>query len=257
MQFILLTYVIGGLMGQLGNQMFEIATTCALAWDNGVEAYFPDLSRAMDNDVYHHIFFRCNVIPPSDEISIQYMDSPWEFKPIPYQPKMRLVGYFQNEKHFAHHRDRIVQLFAPHPADLQYVKKKYGKMLSHPKTVSIHVRYYRREKSEEDGFIQYDRRYYEKAMQYYPRDSLFIVTSDNMDFAKANIPTEGRNVVFVHEEFYIDFLIQRLCKHQIISNSTFSWWSAWLNENPNKIVVRPTVWLLGFPDVGGPEWIRS
>lgn len=84
-------------------------------------------------------------------------------------------------------------------------------------------------------------------MALFPDSSLFIVTSDNLEFARKNIPTQGRNVIFIEgERYYIDFFLQTLCKNNIICNSTFSWWSAWLNQNPNKVVVRPKVWWVGI-----------
>ena len=79
-----------------------------------------------------------------------------------------------------------------------------------------------------------------------------------MDFAHRNIPTDWGRVVFIEDEpAYIDFFLQTLCKHNIISNSTFSWWCAWLNENPLKTVVRPSFWMPGEPDIECPDdWIR-
>jgi hypothetical protein len=51
-----------------------------------------------------------------------------------------------------------------------------------------------------------------------------------------------------------------LCKHQITANSTFSWWSAWLNQNPQKIVITPSVWLVAADiktdSLLPPEWIK-
>ena len=164
----------------------------------------------------------------------------------------------QNEKYFAHHRNKIIKLFSPNTKDRNYIKKKYGHILSHPNTVSVHLRYYYAEKPGENSFRQYDREYFEKAMELFPSYSLFVVTSDNMEFAKKNIPTNRGTVLFIEKEpYYIDFFLQSMCKHNIISNSSFSWWSAWLNKNPHKRVVRPKIWLGGFPDIGGPDdWIR-
>ncbi len=253
-------YVIGSILGQLGNQLFEVATTCALAWDYGAEPYFPDFGPVAryPEGAYQHIFFRCKISPPGKEISSEWGAPPFGYSPIPFQNKMKISGYFQNEKYFSHHRDRLLQLFAPHPKDLSYLQTKYGWILNHPNTVSVHLRYYYAEKPDEDSFVQYDWEYFEKAMALFPDTSLFVVTSDNINFARQNIPIKGRNIQFVEgEPYYIDFFLQSFCKHNIICNSTFSWWSAWLNQNPNKIVVRPKVWLGGYPDIGGPEeWIQ-
>lgn len=252
-------YVIGSILGRLGNYLFQVATTSAVAWDNGAEAYFPDFATInAHTDQFNHIFFRCNIQPPSNKVEFECGRPPYGYEPIPYRPGMKISGYCQNEKYFAHHRDRLIKLFAPHPKDKKYIQKKYGKLLKQANTVSVHLRYYYAEKPDEDSFVQYDKEYFVKAMALFPADSLFIVTSDNLDFARQNIPTNGKKVVFIENEpFYIDFFIQSMCKHNIISNSTFSWWSAWLNRNENKIVVRPKVWLEGYPDIGGPqEWVK-
>jgi hypothetical protein len=233
-------YVIGDLLGQFGNQLFEVATTCAVAWDNDAEPYFPGFDP--NSTDYQRIFFRCKIVPPSREISCEYEIPTFEYSPIVFQPKMKIMGYCQNEKYFAHHRDRLVQLFAPHPEDLIYIQQKYGWIINHPNAVSVHVRYY----GIDSLHLQYDREYYEKAMDLFPESSLFVVTSDNLEFALQNIPTEEKNVIFIQDErFYIDFYLQSMCKHNIICNSSFSWWSAWLNQNPDKIVVRPWVWFGG------------
>jgi hypothetical protein len=250
-------FVSAKLCGQLGNQFFQIATAYALAWDHGVDVCFTDWDYAPGwKTNRHHFFFRCNdqaLGRVEHEVSLPGFG----YYPIDFRPNMMLQGFYQNEKYFVHHRARLLELFAPHEKDLKIVRKKFGWILDHPESVSVHVRYYRGE-TQAACFIQYDRNYFEKAMALFPKSSLFVVTSDCIEFAKKHIPTEGRNVVFIQSApYYQAFLIQRYCKHQIISNSTFSWWSAWLNENLNKIVVRPKVWLGGFPDIGGPdEWIK-
>ncbi len=195
-------YVTGSVLGGLGNQLFEVAATCALAWDNGVEPYFPDFGPIAHypEGSYQHIFFRCKILPPSPEISSEWQALPFGYFPIAFQPKMRISGYLQNEKYFAHHRDRLLQLFAPHPHDLDYLKSKYGWIIHHSHTVSVHLRYYYAEKPDEDSFIQYDWEYLEKAMSLFPDFSLFVVTSDNIEFARQNIYTEGRNIVFIEGE---------------------------------------------------------
>lgn len=252
-------YVIGRILGGLGNQMFEVATTCALAWDNGADPYFPDFIPCVPHsESLRHVLFRCALKPPSEKISCEWSTPVYGYEPIPFVPGMRLSGYSQSEKYFAHHRDRLIQFFAPKDVDMQYIKKKYANVINHPNSVCVHLRYYYAEKPDEPGYRQYDEEYYEKAMSLFSNDSLFVVISDNMEFAKKNISTVGRNVIFVENEpHYIDFYLQTLCKHNIIGNSTFSWWGAWLNQNPGKIVVRPEKWIGGYPDIGGPDsWIK-
>lgn len=252
-------YVIGSTLGGLGNQMFEVATTCALAWDNGAEPYFPDLipllphSQSLD-----HVLFRCALYPPKNEVLCEWTSPVYGYKPIPFTNGMKLSGYSQNEKYFAHYRNQLIQFFTPKNNDLHYIQKKYRRILDHSLSVCVHIRYYFAEKPDEPAFRQYDEEYYEKAMDLFTKDALFVVVSDNMNFAKRIISTKGRHIIFIENEpHYIDFFLQTLCKHNIIGNSTFSWWGAWLNQNPGKIVIRPAVWIGGYPDIGGPDsWIK-
>jgi hypothetical protein len=160
--------------------------------------------------------------------------------------------------YFAHHRDRLLELFAPSSGDLAYIESKYSSILAHPSSVCVHVRNYVREHVPMNYYIQYGREYFEKAMGCFPADSLFVIVSDDINYARAQISINGRNVVFIEKEpYYIDFFLQTMCKHNVISNSTFSWWGAWLNPNPNKIVVRPAQWQHDPNDINCPrEWIR-
>lgn len=252
-------YIVGSILGGLGNQMFEVATTCAVAWDNGAEPYFPDyIPHLPHSQTLHHVLFRCALYPPKNEISYEWSTPMYGYEPIPFVDGMKLSGYSQSQKYFAHYRDRLVQFFAPKDTDVQYIKNKYQMILDHSDSVCVHVRYYFAEKPDEPSFRQYDEEYYEKAMSLFSNEVLFVVISDNMDFAKKIISKEGRNVIFIENEpVYIDFYLQTFCKHNIIGNSTFSWWGAWLNQNPAKIVVRPAQWIGGYPDIGGPDaWIK-
>lgn len=243
-------YLTGTLLGQTGNLFFQIATASAVAWEHGAEAYFPDL--LSKPTLYQHLFSRCKGLPPSDEISLNRSEG----FPIIFEPKMRLQGYFQEERYFAPYRDKLLDLFAPTAKDLKYIQKKYRSLLEQSTTVGVQIRYYRREVV--DGYPQYGRRYLERAMALFPENSLFIVSSDNLEYAREQIPSWVKNVVFlVGEPDYIDFFILSLCKDNIISNSSFGWWSAWLNQNPHKKVVCPAYWT-GFSTehIFPSSWVR-
>lgn len=249
------SFVVADVYGQMGNNLFQVAAASALAWDNNVEAYFPDL--ATKPTLYQHLFSRCKIYPPHNELSCEWREPDLAYHQIPFKPNMRMIGYFQSEKFFAHHRNRILDLFAPSIKDMKYMRKKYGWLIDHPNTVGVQIRYYFEDPIGEI-FIQYGRDYLNKAMALFPEETLFVVSSNNIEFAKKNIPEWAKNVHFLEDEFYIDFYLLTFCKHNIISNSTFGWWSAWLNLNPNKIIVRPSLWLNGHPtqDVCPENWVK-
>ena len=189
-------YITGRLYSQLGNNLFQAATTCALAWDNNAMPYFPDLyDLHYQTWCYPHVLFRLNPTPPSSEVSCIWREPSYAYHPIPFQPQMCLDGYYQTDKYFAHYRERLLRLFAPHPKDMQYMLRKYLWLIEHPHTVGVQLRYYH-EDPNGIGFIQYGRDYLEKAMALFPSNSLFIVSSNNLSFAKEIFPKKA-NVFFL------------------------------------------------------------
>lgn len=249
-------FVTARIYGQLGNNLFQVATASALAWENNAEPYFPDFDAR--SPIYQHVFFRFNNTPYSKQVEFQWKEPTYAYKNISYQPNMQIDGYFQSEKYFYKYRNRLIKLFSPHPKDLSYIQKKYQWLLSHPNTVGVQIRYYKWEFPVDDLYPQYGREYLKTAMAIFPKSSLFIISSNNLDFARACIPSWVENVFFIENEpNYIDLQLLKYCKHNIITNSSFGWWGAWLNQNPNKIVVRPNIWIHGLPtqDVCPKEWI--
>lgn len=247
-------YVSAKIYGQMGNNLFQVAAASALAWDNGAAAYFPSLKPS--SDLFKHVLFRCKRNPPNPHISAYWHEPSGAFVyiPIPYKPNIEIDGYFQSEKYFAHYRDKILELFAPLESDLEYINKKYAWLINNPNTVGVQIRYYA---GWWHAYPQCGMKYFSKAMSLFPESSIFVVSSDNIAFAKQNIPSWAKNVVFLENEpNYIDFYLLSLCQHNIISNSSFGWWSAWLNKNANKKVVAPSFWIynLPYPDIYPEGW---
>jgi hypothetical protein len=108
-------------------------------------------------------------------------------------------------------------------------------------------------------------------MEYYKRaiaraceridEPTFFVFSDDMEFARANLP-DGLKTVFVdHNDHWTapeDLRLMSSCRHHILANSTFSWWGAWLNANDDKVVLAPRQWHLSaesyYPELMPPSW---
>lgn len=106
--------------------------------------------------------------------------------------------------------------------------------------------------------------YYMKAIDYISEKcpkSNFCFFSDDIEWVKKNFVMLNaiyieRNMLSNYEDWY-DMYLMSMCKHNIIANSTFSWWGAWLNQNPEKIVIAPSKWINGcdYKDIYPPEWI--
>ncbi|MBS0621099.1 MAG: alpha-1,2-fucosyltransferase [Verrucomicrobia bacterium] len=249
---------------QLGNNLFQIATASALAWDHGVTAYFPDLlTNPWDNIPINreHVFMRCSMHAPSEPDQV-WSEPDFAYHPIPYEGgHLYLKGYFQSEKYFKHQRARLLELFAPREDHYAYMQKKYRWLIDHPCTVGVQVRAQHEDPSGR-FFIQYGKDYFGKAMAYFPDDALYIISTNDEAYARRLLPEKMKNCVFLRDEpYYIDLHLLTYCTHSLISNSSFGWWAAWLNQNPEKIVVSPSLWVhpgSGLPtqDLLPEEWIK-
>lgn len=263
--FVLQAYVTAKIdVGQLGNQCFQIAAAVSLALDHGTDVCFPELRTSPNNgipDNYAHVFWRLNgepLEPPSGPI---YEEKEFPYVPIPYEPNLCLKGYFQSEKYFRHHKQEIQELFAPSPEITRYLQEKYGDLLSSPHVVALHIRTYVKDDPRHRGFCLNGLSYIKKAIALFPESTLFLVFSDHMSWCKKKLKEIDRSFVFIEgQPHYYDFYLMSMCPHQIISNSSFSWWAAYLNPNPHKIVVAPKRWFqpitgLDTRDIAPPEWI--
>lgn len=243
-------FVIGDLMGQLGNQFFIIAAATSLALDNGATPIFPALSSVQKFNIpinHEKVFPHLNSSQPVEDIEFHYLEPHFHYAPIPYKPNMIIRGWFQSEKYFCHHKQEILNLFAPSPEILAYLQEKYNSIIRHPCAVSIHYRGYKKNDSNvAHVYGNCDLDYYEKAISLFPSDSLFVVFSDDIDWCKENFACLPFQFYYVEREShchdYLDLYLMSQCSHNIICNSSFSWWGAYLNKNPDKIVVAPGNW---------------
>jgi hypothetical protein len=249
-------FVTAAIRGRLGNSLFQVATASALAWDNDAHPCFPALARRAEHA--RHVFFRCDLGHPGREPAFVWNEPVHSYTPIPYRPDMHVNGYFQSERYFAHHRERLLALFEPGPEDLERIRSRYGLVLDHPRSVGVQIRYFRGEDRTGAMFPQLGHEYLERAASFFPSDSLFVVSSNHPRFALASLPDSMEQVALLEDEpDYLDLFVLSRCRDIVITNSSFGWWAAWLNRNPGKVVVRPELWLEGLPthDTCPDEWI--
>ncbi len=116
--------------------------------------------------------------------------------------------------------------------------------------VSLHVRRtdYLSKDWADSLFIFKDASYYTNAIKYITEkepNACFFVFSDDMQWVKGNLNIPNCTYIENNNKAngYYDMYLMSLCKHNIIANSTFSWWGAWLNNTVDKIVIMPEKWM--------------
>lgn len=167
-----------------------------------------------------------------------------------------LHGYWQSERYFAHVAEDIRQDFAfpvfssPQNADMA---AQIGLGLS----VSLHVR--RGDYVTLGAHGLCDQAYYtaalERVLDGLADTPTIFVFSDDPDWARSNLSLPCTKVVVDlngAETDFEDMRLMSLCTHNIIGNSSFSWWGAWLNANPDKRVAGPKAWF-GDPKMDNPD----
>jgi hypothetical protein len=166
-----------------------------------------------------------------------------------------LDGYWQNEKYFKDYKKQLIQNFKF--KNISKCNNQLAKKISSENSISLHVRRFDKIKSLKDVFYRLklfllwrvaSKNYYLKSIDKISKmveNPKFYVFSDDKDWVSKNL-TINYDHVFVDwnrgANSYEDLFLMSQCKHNIISMSTFSWWSAWLNNNSNKIIISPKKW---------------
>jgi Glycosyl transferase family 11 len=181
-------------------------------------------------------------------------DKGYEYKPEILNPlkSIYLQGCWLSEKYFFDISKQIKEAFTF--VDIQLNAENclvYESIIDNAASVSVHIRRGDYLKSKVNLNIAYDV-YLKECFDYIKQKILnpyFFIFSDDTDFvrellAKLNFDPNKYCIVDNNKgsQSYIDMYFMTLCKHNIITNSTFSWWGAWLNENDAKIVISPKHW---------------
>lgn len=173
-------------------------------------------------------------------------------------------GYWQNEKYFTNIRDKIIATFTPKGIDLY--NAEWGHQMNSTDSVSIHIRrgdYLKKKPYKGICEVNYYKRAIETILGKTHIDSFYIFTND-LAWCQENIVPlfMGKKYSLIDwnkgGDSYKDLYLMTQCHHNIIANSSFSWWGAWLNQHKGKIVITPKIWInkknneFTFPN----EWIK-
>lgn len=247
--------IITKLIGGLGNQLFQYAIAKNLSIIHKTDILI-DKSEfekyklhkyALSNFKLKEKFSTESELKKSLDYKEKKYSFDTEFKSI--QNNSLLIGYWQSEKYFREIRNIILDEFT--------IKSKlYGenylmaKTITNTNSVSIHIRRsdYLPNTYKDQILESLSLSYYENAvkeMAYKIKSPNFYIFSDDIKWVKTNL-----NINFPHifvginnfDNAFEDLRLMSLCKNNIIANSSFSWWAAWLNKNDEKIVIAPKNW---------------
>lgn len=240
--------VSSSLSGGTGNQMFMIATATAHALDIGGTAKFQNVP--LDHVGVSPIFSRVERFTDSQQQpNIEILEQNFQYVDLPKKlyRSSHLNGFFFSWKYFHHRRKEILELFKPTPEIQHHLETKYKDLLKQD-TVAVHVRrgdYKTFGGADEKRLLCVltdDTEYYDKAMKYFDKENQhFVIFSDDIEYVK-NMPAfkDLKHVTFIEgQQAHEDLYLISMCKHQIMANSTFSWWAAYLRKHPNAKVTYP------------------
>jgi hypothetical protein len=182
---------------------------------------------------------------------------------------VHLKGNFQSDKYFRDFRGHIKDAISFEGVSLTTESQDILEEISGTKSLAIHVRRgdYVTNKIANDVLGTLPISYYEKAYQLILSttaiEKCFII-SDDIQWAEQNMGfIKDANFVNSNDttnKDIVEFYLMQHCTHNIIANSSFSWWAAYLNPNPNKIVIAPERWFNKAPydtkDLYPAEWLK-
>tara|TARA_B100000131_G_scaffold318971_1_gene363911 strand:- start:7308 stop:8174 length:867 start_codon:yes stop_codon:yes gene_type:complete len=258
-----------GQNGRLGNQMFQYAAMKCLSLHKTVPVLLPAGTHRLR-------IFRVNTynLPPNEIVNIFNENRPIvynephfhydeNFFKIPaHLQNTNLNGFFQSEKYFKdieHILKREFQLVNHRIVDS--VKETIKNLKAdHPgkSVVAYHIRRGDNVPAEENQVGDDGSQWRTNKQDYHPllsqeyidhslnefKDEVKLVFSDSqkdIEWCKENMQAENIYFVGGADDVY-DFEFMKQCDHNVISNSSFSWWAAWLNENRDKRVIAPSKW---------------
>lgn len=276
--------IITRLHGRLGNQMFQYAAARGLAARLGTSVALDRRGAlARGEGVLTRVFDLPLVdpdpLPPMRDQMLRY--GFWRLsgraprfrreRGLGYNPAIEswrdgdyLHGYWQSEQYFGDIADTIRQDFS-FPTFSNAQNADMAAQIADTPSISLHVR--RGDYLTLGAHVLCDQAYYTAALTQIisglASDPTVFVFSDDPQWAKDNLPLPCTKVVVDFNGAETDFEDMRLmsrCQHNIIGNSSFSWWAAWLNRNPDKRIAGPARWFgdpkLVNPDILPDGWLR-
>lgn len=240
--------------GQLGNQFFQIAHILAYAWDNDCKPIIPNIKRAMGGDknvlYFYKLLDKCGDDPEKSEflnwhyvlkrhINFSFFNDyyfPNIFRDYSSlkEKNVRFYGCYSSFRYFDKYRANILNLFQLPEYKQNEIKAKHTIVFDSPKTVAVHIRTGSLANCSNFQGLEF----YYKHMSAFDKDTLFVICSDRIGWVKEHFKDWPFKMYFPEDDHISDLYVMSQCKHMICSlMSTYAFWAAYLNTNPNKKII--------------------
>ena len=255
--------VTGQLMGGLGNVLFIVATCFALSKKYKVKLRFysnENMWRDSKRRMIHlyKMFEKFDIDRVYNRKSgITFREPHFFYDSITLDRRIHncIYGYFQSYKYFDAYKSELINmLHNPYQNAIRDDLEKYSLNESQQSQesqesqafefVSIHVR-----RTDylalSDIHLNLSMAYYEEAMSHFSKEkSIFLIFSDDVAFIQKEPLFQNlvNKHIITNEDDEYCFWLMTACHHNIIANSSYSWWSSYINSNPNKLVISPSKW---------------
>jgi len=279
------------LMGGLGNQLFQIFTVISYAIKHNHEFKFISAdklgggSTTVRNTYWNSFLSKLSnsLFNGYPEFQIIFREDGFSYKNIPsnlFQPNINIMiyGYFQSHKYFQQNYKIIsmmLDIFEKKQEVLNMcVEKQILNIEKLNNTISLHFRIGDYKQFQlYHPIMTYE--YYKKSLDYilnnidYTPDVLYFCEDKDIDDVNETLKKfeiDYPNITFIRASNELDdwqqLLLMSSCRHNIIANSSFSWWGAFFNSYEDKLVCYPSIWFgpsmenTDTSDLFPPEWIK-
>jgi Glycosyl transferase family 11 len=251
------------LMGGLGNQLFQIASTFALAKRFGISWFIENGQLSAIGQGHHPSKYYTNVYKKVPRLNsllapiYEHKEREWTFydmgpiiEPFLSACTIQLDGYFQSDRHFYGFDKEVKDLFTPTEGIQEWLKTNSTVFQTYPELfepdhtacyIGVRRGDYLKVYGDFHNVCQMD--YYEKAMSRFPKDQRYYIASDDIAWCKEQF--KEKNAIFLDLDDTVQLYVGALFKNYILSNSSFHWWSSFLSIHENPTIYVPDKWVFG------------
>ena len=229
----------------LGNQMFQWAFARSLQEAFDIDVYFDKkhllklqefylYEKLKTNNIFKYIFKNQKYYQKYNEINSYKYDK----EALNIVNNTIINGSFQTEKYFSKIKNLLIKDFS---LKIKLDKKQIEILKEIISCESVSIEIFKENNENGNCKIEYYQEAINRINKLCNKDLTLFIFSDDLKMCK-KLKLNNKYIIVNSKNKLKNFELIKNCKHNIINNSSLSWWGAWLNENPNKVVVAPKPW---------------